>query len=112
MTKPTASTIINYSPRKSRLVINAIRGQNLNTAMNNLKGMNKGKTKKFFDLLLSAANNMKLTAEEYGQYFVNEIVAEEAQRLYRQVPRARGGSARIRRRYARIKVSLTSLTNK
>ncbi len=112
MTKSTASTTVNYSPRKSRLVINEIRGKSLSVALDTLKSMNKGKTKKFYNLLLSAASNLKLTPSEYSLYNIDQIIAEEAQILYRVVPRARGGSSRIRRRYSRIKVQLMHLTNK
>ncbi len=108
-TKFTASTILNYSPRKTRLVINAIRGNTLGAALDDLKTMNKGKTKKIYNLLKSAASNLKLTEAEYPQYKVSSIIAEEAQKLYRMVPRARGSAFRIRRRYSRIKVLLEHL---
>jgi large subunit ribosomal protein L22 len=101
-----ASTIINKSPRKVRLMINPIRGMALSDAMEVIKAMPKGKTKKIFDLLKSAAHNLKLTEAEYSKFVVNNIVAEEAQRLYRAVPRARGSAFRIRRRYTRVKLSL------
>jgi len=105
----TASTILNYSARKTRLVIDQIRGQVLDQAMLILQGSNKGKTKKIYNLLKSAAANLKLTQAEFTTYKVSSIVAEEAQKLYRVVPRARGSSSRIRRRYSRIKVLLESL---
>lgn len=101
-----ASTIINKSPRKVRLMIDPIRGRMLSDALETLKSMPKGKTKKVYDLLKSAATNMKLTEADYANYKVGTIVAEEAQRLYRVVPRARGSAFRIRRRYSRVKVEL------
>jgi len=104
--RTTASTTINYSPRKSRLVLNVIRGLKLNQALEQLKHLQKGKTKKFFDLLMNAANNLKITEAEYDSYVVSEIVAEEDKRLYRFVPRARGSSEKIRRRTSRLKVML------
>ncbi len=107
--KPHASTELNYSPRKARLVINLLRGQRLDKAMELLKHLKKGKTKKFYDLLKSAAANLGLAESEYGNFVVQNIVAEEGQRLYRAVPRARGSTFRIRRRYSRIKVDLSAL---
>lgn len=106
-TKFNASTILNYSPRKSRLVINAIRGLTLSDAIVVLATMGKGKNKKFADLLKSAANNLKLTDNDFTAYKIDVILAEEAQKLYRVVPRARGSAFRIRRRYSRIKVAIS-----
>jgi large subunit ribosomal protein L22 len=104
--KFTATTVLNYSPRKARLVINTIRGANLDQALDSLKTLNKGKTKKIYNLLLSAASNLKLVENDYPTYTVSTIIAEEAQKLYRVVPRARGSAFKIRRRYSRIKVLL------
>lgn len=105
----TASTVLNYSPRKTRLVINEIRGLPLSTALDTLRTLNKGKTKKIFNLLKSAASNLKLSEGEYNQFRVGTIIAEDAQKLYRVVPRARGSAFRIRRRYSRIKVALEKI---
>lgn len=102
----TASTVLNYSPRKTRLIINEIRGLSLDKALDYLTRINKKGSKKISDLLKSAANNLSLTEGDYPNYKVKTIVAEEAQRLYRIVPRARGSAFRIRRRYSRIKVTL------
>jgi large subunit ribosomal protein L22 len=101
-----ASTVINKSPRKVRLIIDPIRGLELSNALEILRTMNKGKTKKVYDLLKSAAYNAKLTEADYQGYKVGSIVAEEAQRLYRVMPRARGSAFRIRRRYSRVLVEL------
>ena len=102
----TATTTLNLSPQKTRLILNVIRGMKLDQAMTTLKTMNKGKTKKIHDLLNSAAHNMQLSESEFGSFKVSEIFAEEAQRLYRMEPRAQGRAFRIRRRYSRIKVKL------
>jgi large subunit ribosomal protein L22 len=104
--KFTASTVLNYSPRKARLVINTIRGLTLAEALEILKTLGKGKTKKVYNLLVSAASNLKIAENEYSNYKISTIIAEEAQKLYRVVPRARGSAFKIRRRYSRIKVLL------
>jgi ribosomal protein L22 len=90
-------------------MINPIRGMKLSDALLSVQTMQKGETKKLYDLLRSAATNAKLTEADYALYKVGEIVAEEAQRLYRVVPRARGSAFRIRRRYSRVKVNLLPL---
>jgi large subunit ribosomal protein L22 len=102
----TASTVLNYSPRKTRLVINPIRGLSLQDALEQLVHNNRPKSKKIYHLLKAAASNLKLVESEFGQFKVSVITAEEAQRLYRMIPRSRGRSEKIARRYARIKVLL------
>lgn len=106
MNQFTASTVINYSPRKSRLVIDAIRGKKLDQALDILIHANKPKSIQIYKLLISAANNLKVSREEYSKIIVKTIVAQEAQKYFRVVPRARGSAARIRRRYSKVKVLL------
>lgn len=108
--RTTASTTINYSPRKSRLVLNVIRGLKLDQALEQLKHLQKGKNKKFFDLLKNAANNMKIAEADYSGFVVSQIVAEEDKKLFRFVPRARGSAFKIRRRTTRLKVNLTPVS--
>jgi large subunit ribosomal protein L22 len=103
----TASTTLNYTPRKSRLIIDLLRGMALDSALLQLSFMNKEKTKPFFNLLKSAAFNLKLAEGDYENYYISYIVAEEAQKFYRMQPRARGSASKIRRRHSRIKVLLT-----
>lgn len=102
----TASTVLAYSPRKARLIIDEIRGMELAEAMNHLTRVNKKSSKKIHDLLKSAANNLSLTEGDHPSYKIDKIVAEDAYKLYRIRPRARGSAFRIRRRYSRIKVTL------
>ncbi len=102
----TASTVLAYSPRKARYIINEIRGKRLDKALDLLTKLNKGQSKKVYNLLKSAASNLSLTESDYAVYTIKTVTAEEAQRLYRTRPRARGSAFRIRRRYSRIKVLL------
>jgi large subunit ribosomal protein L22 len=107
---PTASTIINKSPRKVRLMINVIRGMRLSDAFDTVRTMKKGKTDQLYKLLKSAASNLGISDTEYKHVVINTITAEEAQRLYRIMPRARGSASKIRRRYSRVKVELLKIT--
>lgn len=109
ITKAHASTILNYSPQKTRLVINVIRGMQLDLAMDALKKMNKPKAKKIYFLLKNAAVSNGLTESDYKNHKIQAIVAEEAQTYKRIVPRARGSAFQIRRRYSRIKVQLSNI---
>ncbi len=105
-----ASLLLAYSPRKARLIINAIRGMKLDKALDALTVINKGKSHEVSKLLMNAANNMKVPESDFTLYKVDKITAEEAQKLYRMVPRARGSAFRIRRRYSRVKVMLTKVS--
>lgn len=101
-----ATTLLKYTPRKSRLIINALRGLTLKAAMEQLMVMNKGAAKDVYKLLKNAANNLSIQEQDFALFLVKEIVAEEAQRLYRIMPRARGSASKIRRRYSRVKVRI------
>lgn len=101
-----ASTLLAYSPQKTRLIINQIRGLDLDDALNKLPYINKKESKKIHHLLGSAANNLNLTEADFSNYTIKTIVAEEAQTLFRMMPRARGSAFKIRRRYSRVKVEL------
>ncbi len=107
-----ASTILKYGPRKTALIINPIRGARLEEAMNWLKFLKKGKSKKIHDLLKSAATNLHLTEAEYSQYKIESIIVEKAHTYIRYQPRARGRVGKIRRRYSRVKVALSSIDKK
>jgi large subunit ribosomal protein L22 len=100
----SASTVINYSPRKTRLIINTIRGLKVNQAYDQLRSNSRPKSIKIYQLLKTAINNLQLTDADVENYKVESIVAEDAQRLYRFIPRSRGRADKIARRYARIKV--------
>jgi large subunit ribosomal protein L22 len=102
--KGDASTVYNYSPRKARLIIDQIRGKTILEALDILKHSPKSKSKKIAHVLLNAANNKGLTESDLGIYLIKSILVEEAQRLYRIQPRARGSAFRIRRRYSKVKV--------
>lgn len=103
-----ASTVLAYSPQKTRLIINPLRGAVLAEAMDWLRFLKKGQNKKVHDLLKSAASNLNLAEADYVNYKISRIWAEEAQTYLRYKPRARGMVGKIRRRYSRVKVTLES----
>jgi large subunit ribosomal protein L22 len=107
-----ASTILKYSPRKTALIISPIRGVVLQEAMDWLKFLKKGKSKKIHDLLKSAATNLGLTEVEYSQYKIESIIVEKAYTYIRYQPRARGRVGKIRRKYSRVKVALSPIDKK
>jgi large subunit ribosomal protein L22 len=98
--------LLKYSPQKARLIANNMRGLQLDVAMLQLEFTNKGAAKDFWKVIKSAASNLGIQAADYAMYKVATIVVEEAQRLYRVMPRARGSANRLRRRYSRVRVAL------
>lgn len=107
--KYDATTLLKYSPRKARLIINPLRGQKLGVAMEQLHFMKKGQSKQVFKLLKNAATNLGISAGDYNLYKINSIVAEEAQKLFRVMPHAKGRADRIARRYSRLKVEVAAV---
>ena len=105
-TKWDASGLLKYSPQKARLIVNQLRGLPVDVAMTQLEFTNKGASEAVWKILKSAVSNLGIQADDYKLYKVATIVAEEAQRLYRVMPRARGSANRIRRRYSTVRVAL------
>jgi large subunit ribosomal protein L22 len=103
-----ASRLLKYTPRKSRLIINALRGLTVQAALNQLIVMKKGAAKDVYKLIKNATNNLGIQEVDFALFVIKEIVAEEAMRLYRVMPRARGSASKIRRRYSRIKLVIES----
>lgn len=99
-----ASRLLKYTPRKARLIINPLRGQTVRTAIDQLVVMKKGAAKDVYKLIKNATNNLGIQEQDFALFKIKEIVAEEAMRLYRVMPRARGSAAKIRRRYSRVRV--------
>ena len=106
MSQHDASTLLKYSPLKARDIINVIRGVRLDVAMVQLQMMKRPQSKNIARLLKNAANNLGITEADYGMYKISSITAEDAQKLYRIKPRARGRADRQVKRYSRIKVTL------
>jgi large subunit ribosomal protein L22 len=95
------------SPRKARLVIDLIRGRNLNEALRTLHLQPQRAARMITKLLRSAQAN----AEDRGVTDVDNLYVSKAQvgdglRLKRWRPRARGSAAQILRRRSHITVEL------
>ena len=97
------------SPRKVRLVADAIRGKNAAAARMLLDALPKRAALPLKKLLLSAIANAKNArgAPEENLY-VNEIRVDEGPTLKRHMPRAFGRSAPIRKRTSRISIHLAT----
>jgi large subunit ribosomal protein L22 len=97
------------SPRKVRLVADAIRGKRVEDAITTLTLMPKRAAHPVKKLLESAianaSHNFNLNVEDL---FIKEIAIDEGVTLYRTMPRARGTAAPIRKRSSHIKIVLAT----
>lgn len=99
------------STRKTRLVVDMIRGLDVNKALGMLKFTKKESAVKIEKLLLSAINNWEqkneLSPEDYG-LFVKEIWVDGGKMLKRFQPAPQGRAHRIRKRSNHITVVVDS----
>ncbi len=90
------------SPRKMRLVVDMIRGKDVNQALDILKFSTKEASRRVEKLLLSAIDNWKEKNEgvrlEDANLYVKEIYVDSARILKRIRPAAQGRAHRIRKR--------------
>ena len=100
------------SPRKMRLVVDMIRGKEVNLALDILKFSTKEASRKVEKLLLSAIANWKEKNEkvrlEEANLFVKEIFVDEGRMLKRIRPRAKGRAFRIRKRSNHVTILVDS----
>ncbi len=101
------------SPRKMRLVIDLIRGQEVNKAMDILKYISKHPAKRVEKLLLSAIANWQTKNEgvriEDSRLFVKETYVDQSRTLKRLRPAPQGRAHRIRKRSNHVTIILDSL---
>jgi len=100
------------SPRKMRLVVDQIRGKDVNTALNILKFSPKHASKDVHKLLLSAIANWKSKNEgirlEDANLFVKEIFVDQGRTLKRIRTAPQGRAHRIRKRSNHVTVIVDS----
>lgn len=102
------------SPRKMRLVVDMIRGQEAFKALGILKFSNKEAARKVEKLLRSAIANweQKNNAKaEPGQLFVKTIFVDAAPMLKRLRPADHGRGYRIRKRSNHVTIYVDSINN-
>lgn len=100
------------SPRKMRLVIDLIRGQEVNKALDILKFSQKEASGRVEKLLLSAISNWQNKNEgvriEDSHLFVKEAFVDQGRTLKRLRPAPQGRAHRIRKRSNHVTVILDS----
>lgn len=98
---------IRMSPKKIRLVVDVIRGMDVEPALAQLKFINKAATKPVGKLVDSAVanavNNFELKKENL---FIKEIRVDDGPTLKRWMPKAFGRAGAIRKRSSHISIIL------
>jgi large subunit ribosomal protein L22 len=103
------------SPRKMRLVVDLVRGQKVERALNVLRFSQKEASRKLEKLLLSAINNWQQknvegNLEEAG-LFIKEIRVDGGTMLKRLRPAPQGRAHRIRKRSNHVTIVLGENNN-
>jgi len=103
------------SPRKMRLVVEMIRGVEVNRALDILRYSTKEPSKRVEKLLLSAISNWQKKNEEVriekSNLFVKEVFVNGGRQLKRLRPAPQGRGYRIRKRSNHVTIILDSLAN-
>ncbi|MEY1638603.1 50S ribosomal protein L22 [Tenuifilum osseticum] len=103
------------SPRKMRLVVDLVRGKDVNTALNILKFSRKDAAKDVHKLILSAVANWKAKNEnvriEDANLFIKEIFVDQGRMLKRIRTAPQGRAHRIRKRSNHVTVVVDSAVN-
>jgi len=103
------------SPRKMRLVVDLVRGKDVNTALNLLKFSRKDAAKDVHKLILSAIANWKVKNEnvriEDANLYIKEIFVDEGRMLKRIRTAPQGRAHRIRKRSNHVTVVVDSAVN-
>jgi len=97
------------SPRKMRLVADAVRGKSVPEARSILAFLPKAATAPILKLLESATANAKENGkvDDVAILRVEKVFVDEGVTLKRFMPRARGSGARIRKRTSKVTLVLS-----
>ncbi len=101
---------LRMSPRKARLVIDVVRSMPVNTALDQLKFINKKATDPVASLIRSAiANGVNTYSLEADNLYIKEIRSDEGVMLKRWMPRAHGRATSIRKRGCHLTLVLAEI---
>ncbi|MCB9498303.1 MAG: 50S ribosomal protein L22 [Bacillales bacterium] len=96
-------SLIRIAPRKVRLVLDLIRGKELNEAVGILKNLNRGASSVVLKVVNSAAANAEHNFNmDKSKLYVKEIYANEGPTLKRMQPHAKGQGFSIFKRTSSI----------
>lgn len=96
---------VRVTPRKTRLVIDLVRGKDVKVALGILENLNKAASEPVSKVIRSAAanatNNFGMDAEKL---YVAKIYANDGLRMKRYLPRAKGSASSLVKRSSHITV--------
>lgn len=99
---------VRLSPRKTRLVVDLVRGKGIQEALNTLRFMPQPSAKLVSKLLQSAvANAEQKGVSDVDRLFVKSIYVDGGAVLKRFLPRAMGRASKIRKPTSHISVTLS-----
>lgn len=99
------------SPRKMRLVVDTIRGMELEKAINVLSFTNRETAEDLLKLVKSAANNWEQkfgTSAADSDLYIKEISVDAGRMLKRFLPAPMGRAYRVRKRSNHVSIELAS----
>ncbi len=103
-------TSVRLSPRKTRLVVDLVRGKVIQEALNTLRFLPQPSAKLVSKLLQSAvANAEQKGVSDVDALYVKTIYVDGGAALKRFVPRAMGRASKIRKPTSHIAVTLSDL---
>ena len=98
---------VRISPRKARLVADAVRGKKVEVAQNLLANLNKKAAGMMHNMIKSAvANANQVATVDSSRLRVDEIYVNEGPTEKRFLPRAQGRATPIRKRTSHITVKI------
>lgn len=98
---------IRMSPKKVRLVVDVIRGKEVDKALAQLRFINKKAVQPVRKVVESALANAQHNYElNKNNLYIKEICVDKGRTLYRYTPRALGRATPIRKRTSHINVTL------
>jgi large subunit ribosomal protein L22 len=100
---------VRLTPRKARMVIDLVRGKDLNVALGILTNINRSASPAIAKVVKSAAANaINNFAMDESKLYIHTIYANDGLRMKRYMPRAKGSSSSIIKRTCHIYVTVKS----
>jgi large subunit ribosomal protein L22 len=108
MISKATSRFIRMSPQKARLVVDLIRGKDVNEALMTLKFTNKSATREIEKVVKSAVANASQKSEniDVDDLYIQNAFINEGPRLKRIRPAPMGRAYRYQRRTSHITIEL------
>ena len=107
------SKYVRQSPYKVRLVLNLIRGLEVNEALNILSFTKRKAAEEIKQVLESAIANAETNLGlNSSNLFISKAIADEGPTLKRFRPRAKGRASAIKKPYSRVTIVLEEIKNR